>query len=101
MDENSKSAGSIAEKSASSDVEHLQDEFLSVDNEKTSHGHPLQTYLHYAKIQRSYEQADDFETLYQVQEEQMRSEAFCNLSPKKLDAARKLRVGKIYMTFFF
>ncbi|SCU85368.1 LAMI_0C11012g1_1 [Lachancea mirantina] len=68
-----------------------------VGNEKPL---PLQAYIHYAEIQREYEQANDLDALYAAQKEQMITDPNSNVSDSKLDTHRALRIAKAYSVFF-
>ncbi|KAH3668451.1 hypothetical protein OGAPHI_002205 [Ogataea philodendri] len=98
LDEEVKDQALISDEPKSSDYE-LKEQPLSRDD-RHSRGLPLKLYRHYADIQRSYEQADDFDGLYAVQREQMRTDARANISEEKLDSQRKLRQAKVYSVFF-
>ncbi|SCW02976.1 LAFE_0G00210g1_1 [Lachancea fermentati] len=75
-------------------------EIISSTNEKKAHLLPLQAYTHYASIQREYEKANDLDTLYAVQREQMYTDPHSNVSHSKLDSQRMLRMAKAYSVFF-
>ncbi|KAG7730136.1 hypothetical protein KL933_001216 [Ogataea haglerorum] len=72
----------------------------AVHDDHRARGLPLKVYRHYADIQRSYEQANDYEGLYIAQRNQIKTDAHANLSEDKLDAQRKLRQAKVYSIFF-
>lgn len=69
------------------------------ERERSLYSLPLQTYTHYAKMQRSYEERGDIDGLYDAQQKQL-AEPGSNLTAEKLDAARQLRRANFHMVFF-
>ncbi|PRT55647.1 N amino acid transport system protein [Wickerhamiella sorbophila] len=61
---------------------------------------PLQVYTHYAEIQRSYEEDNRLDELYEAQELQRKTDPHANLTTAKLESQRQLRAAKIYSVFF-